>query len=131
MSDLTERIDKLLIEKGLRRADICRATGISDSTIRTWITRDASPSVEAALKVAQFFGVTVEYLVTGINPQDAPKMFLSSDEEEIIEIYRALDKRGKGELMQISQVLELCYNGNNNAFKLVAENKTDYNIKEV
>lgn len=110
MSDFTNRIDNLLNERNLRRADLCRAVGISDSTIRTWITRNASPSVEAAFRVAQFFGVTVEYLVTGKTPDESPGLFLSADEEEIIDIYRALDKRGKEELKQITKVLELCYN---------------------
>lgn len=114
MSELTDRINRLLKERGYRRADLSRGTQLADSTIRSWEVRNASPSVEAAYKVAQFFGVTVEYLLTGAHPVDAPILYLSSDEEEIIDIYRSLDKRGKDELKKISKVLELCYNGGEN-----------------
>lgn len=106
MSTLTDRIDSLLTERNLRRADLCRAINISDSTIRTWITRGACPSAELALKVAQFFGVSVEYLLTGVNPGEVPNLYLDKSEEEIIDIYRSLDKRGKTELYNIAQILE-------------------------
>lgn len=106
MSDFTNRIDALLVERTLRRVDICRATGISESTIRTWITRDAMPSAEAAFKVAQYFGVTVEYLLTGQNLEDAPQLYLSPEENEIIDIYRSLDKKSKNVLVGMAQLLE-------------------------
>lgn len=109
MSAFTDRVDSLLNERNLRRADLCRGINISESSARTWYARGACPSAENAFKVAQFFGVSVEYLLTGNNPGDVPNLYLGKEEEEIIEIYRSLDKRGKNELFKIAQVLEAAY----------------------
>lgn len=56
-------VDKLLKEKNLLRADIIRATGISESSFRNW-QRGSAPAVDAALKIAQYLGTTVEALMS-------------------------------------------------------------------
>lgn len=106
MSELTDRIDLLLNERGIKRAELCRATGIGDSTVRTWIARAAMPSAEAAFKVAQYFGVTVEYLLTGKNPSDASELYISPEESELIDIYRSLMKKDKDILIGVAQLLD-------------------------
>ena len=51
-------------------ADVCRATGISQSTMSNWKSRDTCISVKNAQKIADYFGVSLEYLMTG---KDEPK----------------------------------------------------------
>lgn len=68
MSDITDRISFELDFLGLTRADLSRATGIPESTIRNWI-RGTAPQAEPLYKVARFLNVSLEYLITG---QDAP-----------------------------------------------------------
>ena len=46
-------------------ADVCRATGISQSTMSNWKSRDTCISVKNAQKIADYFGVSLEYLMTG------------------------------------------------------------------
>lgn len=107
MSAFTDRIDNLLNERNYRRADLCRGLNMSESSVRQWWPpREACPSADTALKIAQFFGVSVEYLLTGVNPGEVPNLYLDKSEEEIIDIYRSLDKRGKTELYNIAQILE-------------------------
>lgn len=109
MSAFTDRIDSLLNERNLRRADLCRGLNMNESSVRMWWTKNACPSAENAFKVAQFFGVSVEFLITGKNPGDVPNLYLDKSEEELIDIYRSLDKRGKTELYKIAQILEGSY----------------------
>ena len=60
MSEISARIDNKLLEQSKKkRADLVRATGISEGTVRGWI-KGAIPSAEAAYKVAQYLNVTVE-----------------------------------------------------------------------
>lgn len=54
---------KLLEERGLRTADVCRETGISQTTMANWKKRRSKLGTKNALILAQFFGVSVEYLM--------------------------------------------------------------------
>lgn len=94
MSDISNRIDQLLFDNKLRRADLVRATGIKEGTVRAW-TKSA-PSAEAAIKVAKYFNVSVEWLITGEDSSDNKlNQDFSSEELELISIYRRLDPRDK------------------------------------
>lgn len=62
MSTFFDNVERLLHDRGERRSDLVRGTGISDSTIRSWNV-NKSPSVDAAKKVARYFGVSIESLI--------------------------------------------------------------------
>ncbi len=89
MSELTDRIDELLEKKGLKRADLCRGTGINESTIRNWI-RGTAPQVEPIYKIAKFLDVSMEWLVAGTAPDS-----LSPEEKELLRKWHVLDCRDK------------------------------------
>lgn len=64
--------------KGVRMSDISRETGISYSTFTDWKTGRYTPKADKMQKIADYFGVTVEYLMTGeakdgyyLNPETA------------------------------------------------------------
>lgn len=59
---------KLLDEKGVRAADVCRATGLPSSLFSEWKRGKSKPKIDKLQKIADYFGVTVEYLMTGKNP---------------------------------------------------------------
>ncbi len=60
-----KQYEKLLMNKGVSTYQVCAATGLSQSTISTWKTRGGSLSVENLKKLADYFGVTIEYFLTG------------------------------------------------------------------
>lgn len=105
MNELSERIEKLIYEKNISRTELARQIGTKESTVRNWSVRDSSPSVEAAYKVAQYFGVTVEWLVTGTDKEDS----LSAEEKELLELFRTLDERDKQTILTLSRSLEAQY----------------------
>lgn len=108
MSELTNRIESLLIQNQLKRADLCRATEIPDSTIRKWI-KGSVPSAEAALKIAKYFGVTIEWLLTGESQEAFTTLVLSESEKELIEVFRHLDERDKNAVLTLANSLESQY----------------------
>lgn len=108
MSEISSRIDNLLTENHLKRADLVRGTGISEGTIRGWI-KGQTPSAEAACKVAQYFHVTVEWLVTGKPEIKNKNLILSKSESELIEIFRKLDARDQQTLLNLASSMEKQY----------------------
>lgn len=56
---------KLLEEKGVTTADVCKATGISQPTMSNWKKRRGKIGIATASKIAAYFGVSVEFLYGG------------------------------------------------------------------
>ncbi|AKG19267.1 hypothetical protein AAX09_07645 [Moraxella bovoculi] len=60
-----ERIQQKLDDKGLRQADIARATGKSTAAVAKWLSGQNVPKTDSLVKIAQLFGVTPNWLATG------------------------------------------------------------------
>lgn len=71
-----EIYEKLLELKGVTTADVCKATGISQSTMSNWKKRRNMLNTKNAQKVADYFGVSVEYLATG-SDSEKPAYYLN------------------------------------------------------
>ena len=56
---------ELLDQKGLKNADVSRATGISNMTLSDWKNGKSKPKNDKLMLIADFLGVSVEYLTTG------------------------------------------------------------------
>lgn len=71
--EIVDRIDYLCAGQCIRRKQLADAIGIGSSTIATWALRNTIPSADVALEIAHYFGVSVEWLITGKNPEKRPK----------------------------------------------------------
>lgn len=68
MSKFRENLKQELAYKDMRVKELSEKTGISKHTIDHYLAENSSePLAEAAVKIAQALGVSVEYLVTGEN----------------------------------------------------------------
>jgi transcriptional regulator with XRE-family HTH domain len=67
-AELVDRIDELLKARNLKRQALCDTVGISLQGITNWKTKNSMPLADTVVKIAEFFGVSVEYLVTGSIP---------------------------------------------------------------
>lgn len=68
---------KLLNEKGVTAYKVGKATGIAGSTFTDWKNGRSVPKQEKLQKIADYFGVSLEYLTTG---KDSKTDYLYSDE---------------------------------------------------
>ena len=85
MYDIFERLCK---ERGVSEYRVGEATGIKGSTFYGWKTGKYTPKQDKLQKIADYFGVTLEYLMTGeeegyyVNPETAEmaqKIFENKD----------------------------------------------------
>jgi len=63
LDKFAERLYELREEAGLTMAELARAVGVSDATICKWEKGETSPMSYAVIALAQFFGVTADYLL--------------------------------------------------------------------
>lgn len=73
---------------------VAKECGFSNVTLSDWKNKGSTPRADKLIAIAHYLGTTVEYLVTG-ETSDIPSVVLSSDEEKLLEDYRALNRTGK------------------------------------
>lgn len=68
-----DRVEQLLKKNNVKPFDFYRGIGIVPQAFYDWKKKGQIPNARSALKIARYFGVTVEYLVTGetTNPLQA------------------------------------------------------------
>lgn len=81
---------KLRDERGVKDSDVVKGTGITKSTFSDWKTGRSKPKNEKLQKIADYFGVTVDYLMTGKEEITATNSELTVKDER--EIGRDLDR---------------------------------------
>ncbi len=59
--------EQLLQSHGISAYKFCKETGVSQSTISTWKKKNSKCGMDLARIVANYFNVTIDYLMTGGN----------------------------------------------------------------
>lgn len=79
-----EVFEQLLQKYGVTAYKVSKETGITQSTLSDWKRGRSTPKTENMKKIADYFGVSVEYLMTGKNEQKEKEISLSSKDERDI-----------------------------------------------
>lgn len=89
-SDIILRLDEILKIKNLKRMAVSEAVGISVQSFTDWKKRGSIPAADTAIKIADFLGVSVEWLITGHDPEG-----LSSGDRQLLADYHLISDEGK------------------------------------
>lgn len=82
--------EALLKERGVTAYQVSKATGISTGSLTDWKKGRSQPKVDKLQKIADFFGVSVDYLLNGETEKPAvPK----DDEPDVKETLSDMAKR--------------------------------------
>lgn len=74
-----EIFEKLCAEKGVTPYRVCKETGLTTSTISNWKAGRYSPKQDKLQKIADFFNVSIEYLMTGDEKEYIPGYYLNDE----------------------------------------------------
>lgn len=77
-----EIFEKLLKEKNIKVADVTRATGIASSTFTDWKKGRYTPKQDKLEKIADYFGVSLDYLTKGEEKEWTPTL-TEKDEKDL------------------------------------------------
>ena len=98
--EISQRVQLLLKEHGCNGNQLEELLPLSNGVVSKWNTGKQRPSIDAIIKMASFFGVTTDYLLTGKDA--AADCILTEDEMSIIEEYRVLRREGVPSLTLLS-----------------------------
>lgn len=95
---ISQRIFSLLESKNLSQKDLAKYAGLSPAAISGWKNKKTSPSSDKLVKISEFLGVSVYYLLTGMEESspfpvsalvmDSAPVFQSEPDEKEVELLR-------------------------------------------
>lgn len=123
--EIADRIFQLLEKQGKKQSDLARFIGVRPTTVSAW-KGGGVPSVDHLIHIAEFFGVSLDYLMTGKEPPPAPVVKqgifgngnsnntvafgvggeLSEYDAELLTVWGGLDIRRKTALLTFAYDLE-------------------------
>ncbi len=62
MENFGERLKSLRLEKGLGQIALAKELEVGKSVISLWELNKSDPTLSNLIKIAKFFGVTIDYL---------------------------------------------------------------------
>ena len=89
-----EIFEQLLQKYGVSAYKVAKATGVTQSTLSDWKRGRSTPKTENMKKLADYFGVSIDYLMTGEETDIESKvdyvLSLENGEMALLEDYRSL-----------------------------------------
>ena len=85
-----EIYERLLQEHGVTNYRISKETGIAQSVLSAWKNGISTPKQDKLKKIADYFGVSISYLLTGEDDgaSDSDNVLKDKHEKNIIAMYR-------------------------------------------
>lgn len=92
-----EIFEKLMKEKGVRPAEVAKATGLRKAFFSDWKMGRGNPKADKLQILADYFEVPLSYMVTG----KMDGMDMSEEEMMMVHRYRKLNDYGKEALLEM------------------------------
>lgn len=93
--------------KGVTDYAVAKACGLGKSTFSDWKSGRATPGIKKLQKIADYFGVSIEFLLTG---QDSEKqagslLDLTDEEQLLLAAFRQLNGAGQAKALDLVKLL--------------------------
>lgn len=100
------RLKELRLESGIKRSRLAADLNINAGTIANYENEIREAPYEYLIKFADYFDVSIDYLLGRDNTDIAigKKSELSAEEKDLINEFRALDKLGKGRVQEFIEL---------------------------
>jgi len=102
---------RLCEQKGVKPSRALTEAGVPKSAYSYWRTEassgnDAKPTNQNAVKLAQYFNVTVDYLLTGNQKENPPQQLQSEVDAAVERIRRKLESMPKEQREALMNLIE-------------------------
>lgn len=100
MNRTIDRILDLIQSHNITAKYLVQTLNMSTTAVTDWKKGKAAPSIDALIKIAQYFNVSLDYLVFGkVGPDITINDLLSDDELEIVNKFKKLNDMSKAKAL--------------------------------
>lgn len=90
--------------------DAGNAVGRSDKTIYAWENNKSEPSAEQLITLCKLYGVDIAYFYAADSESTPNQVALTSDEHELIGLYRRMDGKSRSLLLDVARAINGTFN---------------------
>lgn len=105
MQEILLRLKTLMEQNGINAKNLTRELGISNSSFTDWNKGKGKPSAETLIKLAQYFGVSMDWLLLGAEQSHVLDISNSRDQELLDKFHRLTPELQTGLFMYIDGLL--------------------------
>ena len=107
--DFSQRLKTLMKQNGITKFKLSKQLSVSPSTVANWLNGESSPNIERVRQIADLFGVSTDYLLTG-NESAAPPAKEEANafaqmESALLKAFRTVSVSDKIAILQHAQSL--------------------------
>lgn len=74
-----EVFERLLQQHGVTAYRVAKETGVTTATLTNWKNGKYTPKNDKLQKIADYFGVSLDYLTTGEEPENGERYYLNDE----------------------------------------------------
>lgn len=98
-----QRLNSAMLARGWTQSDLARESGLRQAHISQIINADRRPRFELMIPLARALDVSLDWLA-GLPPREPEA--LEPDEDELLRVYRSMDKSHKDAMLSLGRSLE-------------------------
>lgn len=88
--DIGTQIRNLIDQRGITQKQLAKELNISATTLNGYIQNRRQPDAKMAIRIAAYFGTTVDYIYGRTTLRELPVSPYNADEKRLVDIYRKL-----------------------------------------
>lgn len=124
MDEILSRILDLCDKKNISERTTLIELGFSTSFFSEWKKgKIKSPSFDKIVKIADYFNVSIDYLVYGTEKYNDSCNNLTNEEIELLELYRKFDTKDKYKILGMLEMKSMLENENKKVTSSTSENQ--------
>ena len=100
---MANRIRELRQQKNLTMKQLGKIFGFSETTISLYENEKRQPTIETLIKMSDFFGVSVDYLINTESSTDSLPPKVSTIKEDLLTMFSVLSKEDQEELLNFAK----------------------------
>ena len=100
------RLKDLKEDRDIKQSDVAKIINMSEKQYARYERGETDVPLQAAIKIAKFYGVSIDYIAGLTNDKRGlTRSELSDEETALIKKYRGLSESGKGKIMERMDII--------------------------
>lgn len=99
MKDVLQEITKLRLKRNWSEYELAKNSGLTQSTISTWYSKNQTPTIQTLDKVCKGFGITLSQFFA----ENDDAISLTEEQKNMLDNWSALNPKQKQIIMELLQ----------------------------
>ena len=104
---MKNRMSELREAKGMSAREAAKQIGVPPTTYHNWEKGEREPNSDMLIKLADFFGVSIDYMI-GRSEERAAKHLTAAtgEEDDLLRLFRRMSDDGKAALLAVARAIK-------------------------